>query len=78
MAWMRLTSETGSDVPVRPGLSLPTLDGGQLKLELVHYPLVSIMPHPIEELTSPASWALVRDFATYPRPFRPMTNLGRG
>ena len=21
------------------------------------------MPHPIEELTSPASWSLVRDFA---------------
>jgi len=50
------SSESGNDVPVRPGLFIR-------KLELVHYPLVSIMPHPIEELTSPASWALVRDFA---------------
>lgn len=56
------SSESGTDVPVRPG-SISTLDGGQLKLELVHSPLVPLMPHPIEELTSPASWALVRSFA---------------
>ena len=63
-------SESGTDIDRLAGWPplLGSWAGVNSKLELVH--IRSVMPHPIEELTSPASWSLVRDFAVnVPRPF---------